>query len=88
MEALCDSSLIEVKWLCRARVVALTVDVNFLFNVSTALFGEFKWQEEIRNIFYWRIIAPNIRLIVATKVIHLCFQIHHKVDISFNFSYE
>lgn len=29
MEALCDSSLIEVRWLCRARVVALIVDVNF-----------------------------------------------------------
>lgn len=40
MEALYDSSLIEVRWLCRAWVVALTVDVNFLFNVSTALFGE------------------------------------------------
>lgn len=73
MEALCDSSLIEVRWLCRTWVVALTVHVNFLFNVSTALFGEFKWQEEIRNIFYWRIITPNIRLIVVTKVIYLCF---------------
>lgn len=73
MEALCDSSLIEVRWLCRTWVVALTVHVNFLFNVFTALFGEFKWQEEIRNIFYWRIITPNIRLIVVTKVIYLCF---------------